>query len=218
MMKPLGEMNSGKARGSSLAGAVLAALVGLSAAWSPAVAQSPFTVPVQVDTLANGLTIILAPYDTPGVVAYWTVVRAGSRNEVEPGRTGYAHLFEHMMFRGTRKYPKEELSRMIALMGAEHSAFTDHDWTVYTSTLPAPELHRMIELQADRFINLAYDEEAYAKETGAVLGEFNIGRAEPGTLIEEKLLETAFERHTYRHTVMGFEADVRGMPEGYDYS
>ncbi|MBD3335898.1 MAG: hypothetical protein GF355_10320, partial [Candidatus Eisenbacteria bacterium] len=47
---------------------------------------------------------------------------------------------------------------------------------------------------------------------------FNIGRAEPGTLIEEKLLETAFERHTYRHTVMGFEADVRGMPEGYDYS
>jgi len=55
--------------------------------------------------LENGLTVLSVPFDSPGIIAYYTVVRAGSRNEVEPGKTGFAHFFEHMMFRGTEKYP-----------------------------------------------------------------------------------------------------------------
>lgn len=169
------------------------------------------------ETLHNGLGVFLVPFDTPGVVAYWTIVRAGSRNEVEPGRSGYAHLFEHLMFRGTKNHPRQRYNEVIGLMGADHNAFTDRDWTVYTSTLPASELERMIELQADRFQNLSYDEAAHVQECGAVLGEFNIGRSDPGTILYEKLYETAYTTHTYRHTEMGWEEDVRSMPDNYDY-
>jgi zinc protease len=188
-------------------------------AWpGPAPGQSPFRAPILSDTLSNGLRLIMIPYDTPGVVAYWTVVRAGARNEIEPGRTGYAHLFEHLMFRGTKRYPREAYNRVMALLGADHNAFTDDDWTVYTTTIPSTALEQMVEIQADRFQNLFYDEEAYIQETGAVLGEFNIGRASPETVLEETLRRTAYRRHTYRHTVIGWEADVRAMPEAYAYS
>lgn len=176
-----------------------------------------FRTPFEFEKLHNGLQVILVPFDSPGVVAYWTIVLAGSRNEVEPGRSGYAHLFEHLMFRGTTSYPQERYNQTMALMGADHNAFTDRDWTVYTSTLPSSELPRMIEIQADRFQNLSYDEQAHIQECGAVLGEFNIGKADPGTVLYEKLFETAYTTHTYRHTDMGWEEDVRSMPEGYDY-
>ncbi len=62
-------------------------------------------------TLDNGLKIVSIPFDSPGIVAYYTVVRTGSRNEIEPGKSGFAHFFEHMMFRGTEKYPKDKFNR-----------------------------------------------------------------------------------------------------------
>jgi len=65
-----------------------------------------FPYPVNVTVLENGLKVIAVPFDSPGLVAYWTVVRAGSRNEIEPGKSGFAHFFEHMMFRGTEAYPR----------------------------------------------------------------------------------------------------------------
>ncbi|MBU1701762.1 MAG: insulinase family protein [Candidatus Eisenbacteria bacterium] len=221
-MKPIPNQNPraricGRPAPFPLPAVLIAAFITVLATAAP-LAQSPFSVPMVVDTLSNGLTTILVPYDTPGVVAYWTVVRAGSRNEIEPGRTGYAHLLEHLMFRGTEKYPAEKYNEAISLMGADANAFTDEDWTVYICTIPAAELPWMIEIQADRFQDLAYDEAGYVKETGAVLGEFNIGKSDPGTRLEEKLLETAFIQHTYGHTVMGYENDVRDMPEGIEYS
>ena len=176
-----------------------------------------FKTPVEQHTLKNGLDVVFCNFDTPGVVAYWTVVRAGSRNEIEPGKTGYAHLFEHLMFRGTTTYPQAKYNEVMDLHGADHNAFTGLDWTVYNSVFPAEHLPKMIEIQADRFQNLTYDEEAYVQETGAVLGEYNIGRADPSSILEETLYKTAFDFHTYRHTVIGWESDVRAMPEGYDY-
>ena len=68
-----------------------------------AVPGQAFPFPVQEKTLANGLHVYVVNYDSPGLVAYYSIVRTGSRNEVEPGKSGFAHFFEHMMFRGTDK-------------------------------------------------------------------------------------------------------------------
>src|SRR5947209_3824199 len=67
-----------------------------------------FPFPIQKSTLENGLSVISVPFDSPGIIAYYTVVRTGSRNEVEKGLSGFAHFFEHMMFRGTEKYPQQK--------------------------------------------------------------------------------------------------------------
>jgi zinc protease len=183
---------------------------------SPAARVIPY--PVRTAVLDNGLGLVMVKMPTPGVVNYETVVRAGSRNEVERGRTGYAHFFEHMMFRGTPKHPQMEYSRTMDMLGADGNASTGNDMTGYYMTLPASGLPEVIELEADRFMNLHYTEEQFRKEAGAVLGEFSIGRGDPGSVIEETRAALAFQRHTYGHTTIGYEADVRSMPEGYAYS
>src|SRR5437762_14258476 len=74
--------------------------------------------------LPNGLTAIFIPMESPGVLAYWSIVRTGSRDEVEPGKSGFAHFFEHMMFRGTKKYPADVYEAILTKIGASHNAFT----------------------------------------------------------------------------------------------
>ena len=76
----------------------------------------------------------------------------------------------------------------------------------------------MIELEADRFQNLHYERPEFQTEAGAVYGEYRKDQTEPAFMLEEKLRDTAFDRHTYKHTTMGFEADVKNMPQGYEYS
>src|SRR5215831_18979469 len=76
-------------------------------------AAKVFPYPVHQATLPNGFKIVVIPFDSPGVVAYWTVVRTGSRDEVETGRSGFAHFFEHMMFRGTDKYPRDKYNDIL---------------------------------------------------------------------------------------------------------
>src|SRR5260370_41892083 len=80
--------------------------------------------PYQINqvTLDNGLKIVSIPFDSPGIVAYYTVVRTGSRNETEPGKSGFAHFFEHMMFRGTEKYSKDKFTAVLKEIGADNNA------------------------------------------------------------------------------------------------
>jgi zinc protease len=82
----------------------------------------------------NGLRLITIPTDFPNVVALYIVVRAGSRNEVEPGKTGFAHFFEHMMFRGTKEFPPEKYQATLKQAGAAQNAYTTDDRTVYHTT------------------------------------------------------------------------------------
>src|SRR5258708_897813 len=90
-----------------------------------------FPFPVDVTLLDNGLKVVAVRFDSPGLVAHWVVVRAGSRNEIEPGKSGFAHFFEHMMFRGTDAYPKERYNAILKELGADHNAFTTDDYTAY---------------------------------------------------------------------------------------
>ncbi|MDH3291227.1 MAG: insulinase family protein [Gemmatimonadota bacterium] len=166
--------------------------------------------------LENGFKAYLIKAGAPGQIAYVSMVRTGSRDEVEPGKSGFAHFFEHMMFRGTEKYP--DFDAVTASMGAARNAFTSNDMTVYYEVVASDYLEQVMDLESDRFMNLKYAEPDFRTEAGAVLGEYQQGALSPGRFLDEKVRMTAFDRHTYRHTTIGFEADVRAMPEGYDYS
>ncbi|MCP4679160.1 MAG: insulinase family protein [Deltaproteobacteria bacterium] len=172
----------------------------------------------EVTHLKNGLTVVMVPWDSPGMVAYYHLVRTGSRDETEKGHTGFAHLFEHVMFRGTDRFPKEVYEAKIQEFGADNNAFTWFNLTCYTVVVPNEVLPDLIEIEADRFQNLKFSEEHFKTETGAVLGEYNMNASNPGLLMEEKLLETAFKKHTYGHTTMGYLDDVKAMPKYYDYA
>jgi zinc protease len=195
---------------------LLAALAAAAPATPAATKAFPF--PIEVHALPNGLRVALVQYDSPGLVAYYTLMRVGSRNEVEKGRSGYAHFFEHMMFRGTKQHPAQDYNDTVTRLGLNTNAFTSEDMTVYHLYGPARALPTIIEYEADRFQNLYYDEPAFRTEAGAILGEYVKSASNPEQKLYEKMMETAFTRHTYAHTVIGYLKDIENMPSGYQYS
>jgi zinc protease len=186
------------------------------AAESKAAAVFPFKV--SETTLDNGLRVVTIPYESPGIVAYFSVVRTGSRDEVEAGRTGFAHFFEHMMFRGTDKYSQDGYNDALKRIGADFNAFTSNDYTNYYMVAPASELDKIMDVESDRFKNLKYSQELFRTEALAVLGEYNKNASNPLSPMIDQVSDLAFSKHTYKHSTIGFLADVKAMPEGYDYS
>ena len=174
--------------------------------------------PPVVDRLPNGLSVVSVPFDSPGVAAYYTLVRTGSRDEVEAGHTGFAHLFEHMMFRGSRHYTAQQYELTMQRLGADNNAYTTEDFTLYTVLLPSASLPELIPAEADRFRWLQYTEAEFQTETRAVLGEYNRATSSPGLPMEEHLYELAFQRHTYAHTTLGYLRDIEAMPGYYRHS
>ena len=175
-----------------------------------------FPFPYDVVELENGFRAYLIKAGAPGQVAYVSVVRTGSRDEVEPGKSGFAHFFEHMMFRGTEKYPNYD--GVTNKMGAFRNASTWADQTAYYMVANSEYLEKIMDLESDRFMNLKYAEPDFKTEAGAILGEYQQGAREPQRFLNEKVREAAFEKHPYRHTTIGYEADVRAMPQAYEYS
>jgi len=174
--------------------------------------------PIYQHQLENGLNVVTVPFESPGVVSFYLVVRVGSRNEVEQGVTGFAHFFEHMMFRGTDKYPKEKYTAALKSTGASANANTSNDRTVYHMTGNAAKLDVMFELEADRFKNLNYPVQDFKVEAGAVKGEYTKNYASPYQQLFEGMRNVAFDKHTYKHTTMGFFDDIVDMPNQYEYS
>jgi zinc protease len=174
--------------------------------------------PTETRTFANGLTAIVVPMPSHGLVAYWSIVRTGSRDEYEPNRSGFAHFFEHMMFRGTERYPADAYHRVITTIGADANAYTTDDHTAYHLSMAAEDLERVMELESDRFQNLSYPENAFQTEAGAVYGEYRKSRTDPKFALYEELMAAAFERHPYGHTTLGYERDIAIMPTLYGYS
>jgi zinc protease len=192
----------------------------LTAASAPA--QEPddrlIAFPTHAETLANGLETIVISMPGSGLVSYWTIVRTGSRDEYEPGHTGFAHFFEHMMFRGTERYPAAEYNEALTAIGASRNAFTTDDLTAYYISVAAEDLGHVMDLESDRFRNLAYAESDFRTEAGAVYGEYRKNITNPLFVIYEAMMGTAFDAHTYGHTTMGDEEDIAAMPTMYDYS
>jgi len=198
------------------AAAVLLAATAIAAEDKPM--ERIFPYDTHVETLDNGLRVILVPMSSEGLVAYWTIVRTGSRDEYEPGRTGFAHFFEHMMFQGTETVDQETYNATVTRMGADANAFTSDDLTAYHLGITAGDLEQTMKLESDRFQNLSYSEQDFETEAGAVYGEYRKNRMNPFFTIWEAVHEAAFDKHTYGHTTMGYEKDIKEMPRMFDYS
>ena len=196
-----------------LAGAALC----LAAASAPAQSGTDiFPFETRTFELDNGLLTYLVHAGSPGMLAYVSVVRTGAREEVEEGVTGFAHFFEHMMFRGTEKYPNYD--GVTESFGAARNANTSQDRTFYYIVAGSEYLETIVDLESDRFQNLSYDEPGFRTEAGAVLGEYQNSAASSFSVLDRALREKVFTTHTYRHQTIGFEADVRDMPNQYEYS
>jgi zinc protease len=200
---------------------VAAALGGLALAAAALAASAPQKIipyPYVQEDLPNGLRLVTVSTDFPNIVAVYIVVQAGSRNEVEPGHTGFAHLFEHLMFRGTEKFPAAKYNDMLQRTGASSNAFTTDDFTCYYTVFSKDDLPTVFEMEADRFQNLKYSEADFKTESLAVLGEYNKNSSSPFARLEEALRDKAFTHSTYKHTAMGFLKDIQDMPNQYEYS
>jgi len=202
---------------------LLAGLVGLfivapNASGGSGGGDSLFPYPVHTEKLDNGLTVVLIPMSSNGLVSYWTIVRVGARDEYEPGHSGFAHFFEHMMFRGTEKYPAEVYNAKVTEMGAGTNASTWEDRTIYYLDIAGEDLETAMDLESDRFLSLDYPEEDFKTEAGAVYGEYRKNRTSPFFSLFEAIRDKAFTTHPYGHTVIGYEADIQAMPTMYEYS
>jgi zinc protease len=177
-----------------------------------------FDMPYLTRDLDNGLRVIVVRTDYPDIVTLQIPVQTGSRNEVEPGKSGFAHFFEHMMFRGTKKFPTDLYTDILKKAGAAQNAYTSDDYTNYHTTFTKADLEKMIEVEADRFQNLEYSESAFRTEALAVKGEYLKNYSNPTAKAYERIRDLAFNRHSYQHTTMGFIEDIEAMPEQMQYS
>jgi zinc protease len=193
-------------------------LFGISLSQTSAQARKVFPYQYKVQDLPNGLRVVTVPTDYKNLVSLYIVVGAGSRNEVEPNRSGYAHFFEHLMFRGSENFPPGSFDEVMKKAGASSNAYTSDDRTVYHETFAKEDLDAVMRLEADRFQRLKFSEEQYKTEAGAVLGEYNKNSASPTFKMYEVLRETAFKNHTYSHTTMGYLEDIKDYPNQYDYA
>lgn len=180
--------------------------------------RKAFAYDYTTDDMPNGLRLVTVPTDFPNIVALYIVVKTGSRNEVEPGKSGYAHFFEHMMFRGSENFTSDQRDEILKAAGAATNAYTTDDRTVYHATFAKEDLDRIMQVEADRFQRLKYGVNEYKTEALAVLGEYSKNSASPFSKLSETLRATAFKKHTYAHTTMGFLKDIEDMPNQYDYS
>jgi len=197
-------------------------LLALLLSGSPLMAErggdGAFPYDYRVETLENGLSVIMVPMSAGGLMSYYSIVRTGARYEYEDGKTGFAHFFEHMMFRGTKNYPADIYDRMVTEMGADANAYTTDDYTAYHLSFASEDLETVVKLESDRFQYLEYEEAAFQTEAGAVYGEYRKNRSNPWSVLFEELMQTAFTRHTYGHTTMGYEKDIKAMPGLFNYS
>jgi zinc protease len=177
-----------------------------------------FDLPFETRELANGLRVIVVPTDTPGTVSLQIPVQTGSRNEIEKGKSGFAHFFEHMMFRGTERFPADAYQAVIKNAGADQNAYTSSDLTNYHTNFTTEDLEQILEVEADRFQNLAYSEEQFRTEALAVKGEYLKNYSNPVQKAFETLSGIAYSVHPYGHTTMGYLEDIEDMPNQQEYS
>jgi len=161
--------------------------------------------------LSNGLKLIVREDHRAPTVAHMVWYRAGSMDEVN-GKTGVAHVLEHMMFKGTHKVKSGEFSRLVAAVGGRENAFTSRDYTAYFQQVEKSKLENVIKLEADRMSNLNFDDAEFFKEIQVVMEERRLRTEDnPSSLLNESLMATAYMSSPYRHPVIGWMNDLQNM-------
>ncbi|HEV8358239.1 MAG TPA: pitrilysin family protein [Gemmatimonadales bacterium] len=189
----------------------LAALLAGAATSPPVRAQEPARIAFETYSLANGLTVILAPDHSAQVVAVDVWYDVGSRNEVR-GRTGFAHLFEHMMFQGSAHVKKAEHFQLVERAGGELNGSTAEDRTNFFEELPSNRLNLGLWLEADRMRSLAVTDSTFANQREAVKEERRLrvdNQPYTGAIFEGMYaLADSGSCFPYAHSIIGSMADL----------
>jgi zinc protease len=207
-------------------GILLCLVAGAAAAGPDAKPARVFPYAIQKKTLPNALDVLVV--ETPefkGVLSYNTLVMAGSRNELEKGKTGLAHLFEHILFRDEYGGKPGGYEELMERLGSDNNAWTWFDVTFYHPltfssnlkgrTVDGEKLPGVVELESSRFEALNFNEKIFKTETGAVLGEYRRNSSFPTLKMSEAALALAFPHHPYGHDTLGYYEDVLDMPDHY---
>src|SRR5580765_1951141 len=192
-----------------LAAALLAGGV-LTSSTQPALAASrPPKLQYEITTLPNGLTVVLSEDHSTPIVHVNLTYHVGSKNE-RPGRTGFAHLFEHLMFKGSKNVDPEGHTSMIASIGGQSNAYTQDDVTVFWETVPAQYLPLVLWLEADRMATLRIDKDTFANERDVVKEERRMRiDNQPFGRLSEIIFDQAFTVHPYKHATIGSMSDLQ---------
>jgi zinc protease len=165
---------------------------------------------VRRHTLDNGLTVLLKEVHTAPVVSWWTLYRVGSRNE-PTGKTGISHWVEHMMFKGTERFPAGTLDKRIDREGGTWNAQTSFDYTAYFETMPAQSIELALEIEADRMTNALFDPDEVEAERTVIISERQGSENSPTFWLHEETRAAAFRVHPYHHQVIGDMDDLHSM-------
>jgi len=163
---------------------------------------------------SNDLKLLLAPRRAAPVVAFMVLYRVGSRNEAV-GHTGSTHLLEHMLFKGTPTYNKQNGTQIASVLQRQGGVFNADTWfdrTRYYEMLPSDHLELAIHLEADRMRNSFIADEDRQSEMTVVRNELERGENEPSNILHERLWAMAFREHPYHHPTIGWRSDVEGVP------
>ncbi|MEX2162121.1 MAG: pitrilysin family protein [Anaerolineales bacterium] len=161
-------------------------------------------------TLSNGLNVLLKEIHTTPIISHWLWVRVGSRDEGS-GLTGASHWVEHMQFKGTPQFPAGRLDKDISRDGGFWNAMTYIDWTAYFATMPADKIDLPMRLEADRLVNSNFDAQEVDSERTVIISERQGNENNPMFLLDEDVQQAAFDKHPYKHEVIGYTADLKSM-------
>ena len=165
---------------------------------------------VQKVRLDNGLQILLKESHLAPVASFWIYYRVGSRNEA-PGVTGISHWVEHMLFKGTERYPQGAFDKAVARAGGAFNGMTWQDWTTYFETFPAERIELALDVESDRMANAIFDEEETESERTVIISEREGSENSYRWLLNTEMQAAAFQTHPYRHPVIGWKEDLLTM-------
>ena len=186
----------------------MAAVVMAVSGSSPMASVRPPTLAYDVSTLPNGLRLVLEEDHSTPIVHLQLWYHVGSKNE-QPGRTGFAHLFEHLMFKGSKNVGPEQHTSLIGTIGGQSNAYTEEDATVFWETVPSQYLPLVLWLEADRMATLRIDKNTLASEREVVKEERRMRvDNQPYGNLNELLYDQAFTTHPYKHPVIGSMDDL----------
>ena len=160
--------------------------------------------------LANGLKVLTKEVHAAPVVSTYIWYKVGSRNE-RLGITGVSHWVEHMLFKGTPKFPKAQLNRFIEGNGGRWNAFTGTDYTAYYETLPADKVSISLALESDRMQNSVFDPDEVEAERTVILSEREGYENSPQFVLREEVQATAYKAHPYQWGIIGWPSDLKAM-------
>ncbi len=191
-----------------LAAALMAGGAIAASTQSSSAASRPPKLQYQISTLPNGLTVVLSEDHSTPIVHLQLVYHVGSKNE-KAGRTGFAHLFEHLMFKGSKNVQPEAHTSMLASVGGQSNAYTTDDETVFWETVPSQYLPLILWLEADRMASLRIDKDTFTNERDVVKEERRMRvDNQPYGRLNEIIYDQAFTVHPYKHATIGSMEDL----------